>query len=225
MLAIVAGFAAVHYGLCFLLTHLLVTRPSWRARRLQKFTPSWAQLRPRLPNIFLNMTLQVTLALAGLWAGAASFVPGRSAAVSALTFVVILVVDDAFFYAWHRLMHASAFLYRKVHRVHHRAYAPVPIDLMYLNPVEYLVGGGGVALGAVIAFHAFAGLDFPGLFAYLVWRDLRELLQHSGLSSPWMMRSRILGTTEHHDLHHARLRGNYASMLRIWDRVFRTELA
>ena len=51
-----------------------------------------------------------------------------------------------------------------------------------------------------------------------------EIEIHSDLKSIFGDKIPLLAPTEHHDTHHARSKGNYASTFMIWDRVFGTVL-
>ena len=54
-------------------------------------------------------------------------------------------------------------------------------------------------------------------------RNLHELDIHSGVKSSKITSAiPFYGTTEHHDLHHSRNKGNYASTFTFWDKIFGT---
>ncbi len=56
-------------------------------------------------------------------------------------------------------------------------------------------------------------------------RNLHELDIHSGIKSSKITSFiPFYGSTEHHDLHHSKNKGNYASTFTIWDKVFGTEI-
>ena len=48
--------------------------------------------------------------------------------------IVVLMIDDIFFYLFHRMMHENKYIYRKIHKIHHRANTPIPIDYIYVHP-------------------------------------------------------------------------------------------
>jgi len=185
----------------------------------------WEEWRGRIPLIAANLLTLLVLSVAGTWQNQALFTwEVQSPGVFAAVFLLMLVLDDAYFYGYHRALHQVPFLFRTIHRIHHRAYAPVPLDYIYVHPLEWSMGTVGVVLGLVVT-HLWLGLipAWPFL-AYNIFRNVRELIIHSGLPSGALRHLKILGLTEHHDLHHAKLQGNYASMLHLWDMLFRTRL-
>jgi sterol desaturase/sphingolipid hydroxylase (fatty acid hydroxylase superfamily) len=184
----------------------------------------WAEWRGRIPLIATNLGVLLVLSVLGMWQNHAYFTWEVSPGVFAAVFGLMLVLDDAYFYVYHRALHQVPFLYRTIHRIHHRAYAPVPLDYIYVHPLEWLLGSTGIVIG-LVATHLWLGqIPAAAFLAYNVFRNLRELVIHSGLPSGMLRYLRVLGLTEHHDLHHAKLQGNYASMLHLWDLLFRTEL-
>ena len=58
------------------------------------------------------------------------------------------------------------------------------------------------------------------IFGFL--RNLHEIHIHSDLRIPFLKDIPLISPVEDHDIHHARLNGNYASTFKIWDRVFKT---
>jgi len=215
VLALAAGIHLV--GAIF--SWCVIRLPALQARRLQ---PPRAQdvpaFRARLRLVGGNLAL-----LAALVAALAHFAGGLfdlrwpGVAAFAAQFAVILVADEVFFYGYHRLLHTSSWAYRNIHRVHHRARAPFPLDYLHVHPVELILGGTGMVLGLVAVVAVAGQISAWAFFGYMVWRDTRELVLHSGLPS-------LSGITEGHDAHHARMRGNYASNLSLLDRVFGTVL-
>lgn len=184
-------------------------------------------LLPRLPLILANFAM-----LAGGAAIALTIVGDvfTFAAPSLLAVVgqigLLMVLDDIWFYGLHRLLHEHKGLYKRVHKVHHKAFAPVPIEYLYVHPFEWMAGALGPVAG-IIGLTLVQGEMNAWIF--LGWAGLRvihELDIHSGVRS-WLSRwLPVLAPTEHHDLHHAKpTKGNYASTFRVWDRVLGTEIA
>ena len=50
------------------------------------------------------------------------------------------LVAEGAFYLVHILLHRSAFLYRHIHKVHHRFVAPTVMACVYAHPLEFAVG-------------------------------------------------------------------------------------
>ena len=196
-----------------------------RSLALQRARRDVRTLHAHLPLIFVNVTIL------GLGAAAAIIACGDRLTLTAppvyvmgLQVFVILLVEDFWFYWEHRLLHANQFFYRTVHRIHHRAAAPLPIEYIYAHPLEWMVGGIGPAIAMVALGAAHGQMSAWTLWTYAVVRQLHELNIHSGLRALIAQRVPWLGTADRHDLHHARpTSGNYGSIFHLWDRAFGTE--
>ena len=130
----------------------------------------------------------------------------------------ILLCDDTLFYWWHRLLHENKTLYRKIHRIHHKAFAPLPLDYIHVHPVEAGVGALGCIFGMCMLELALGGINAWSLWGFVIWRQAHELNIHSGLKSLVLHRIFPISPTESHDLHHARPNsGNYGSLFGFWD--------
>jgi sterol desaturase/sphingolipid hydroxylase (fatty acid hydroxylase superfamily) len=201
---------------------------SLRARP-DALAPTWEEWRTRLPLIGFNLLSVLVFTETAVLAFPEVLVwHGHSVVAQASVFVLILFCDDAWFYAYHRFLHESDSAFLHVHHIHHRATAPVPMDYIYVHPLEWMLGTVGIAAGVVATFLVFGDVPAAPVVAYAAFRNVRELLIHSGLPSvgsmlPW--KAILLAPPEHHDLHHLRLRGNYAAMLAVWDRALKTEIA
>ncbi|MFN7132555.1 MAG: sterol desaturase family protein, partial [Myxococcales bacterium] len=140
--------------------------------------------------------------------------------VVALQLAFFLVLDDALFYAVHRLLH-TRWLYRHVHAWHHRVYAPFALSGAIMHPLEWGLISAMVALGPLLV-----GAHLYVFWAWVIVRQWENAEFHSGFKGPWRL-GRLLpfcGGVEHHDLHHARVHGNYAAIFTFWDRWLGTEL-
>jgi len=137
--------------------------------------------------------------------------------------IFIFVIDDAWFYFAHRLMHENKFLLRKIHSIHHQAITPFPLEYIYVHPLEWMIGSVGSFLG-LIALMMIMPVNIYAFWIYGIIRNLHEVEIHSDLRSPIVKYIPFLNPTENHDLHHSKVKGNYASMFTIWDRVFGTVL-
>ena len=135
----------------------------------------------------------------------------------------IFVVDDAWFYFMHRFMHENKFLLRKIHFIHHRAITPFPLEYIYVHPLEWFIGSFGSFLGIILLMFLMP-VNVYAFWVYGALRNLHEIDIHSDLRSPIASRLPFMSATEHHDLHHSKVKGNYASTFNIWDRVFGTGL-
>lgn len=141
----------------------------------------------------------------------------------ALGLFAFLVVNDAWFYAFHRLMHHPK-LFRHVHAVHHKSVDVNPFSVYSFHPIEALVLGG-----AVIPFVLLVPTYLPALGVAQIVGLANNVMSHLGyeLLPRWFVKVapfRWMNTSTFHNLHHTQLRGNYGLLFRVWDRVFGTEL-
>ncbi|MBI44677.1 MAG: hypothetical protein CMG66_00755 [Candidatus Marinimicrobia bacterium] len=134
---------------------------------------------------------------------------------------IILIFDDTFFYFLHRLMHENKYIYSKVHKIHHRANSPIPIDYIYVHPLEWMSG----FIGPFIGILCMGGVSLYTFWMYLFIRNFHEIAIHSGLkTSNLFSLIPFYGTNEHHDVHHAKREGNYSSTFTVWDYILKTKI-
>lgn len=183
-------------------------------------------LRPRLPLIALNLGIMIVgtaLTLPFISGGFSLALPTPLQVLAHLG--LLFVADDLWFYGLHRLLHQHKGLYKRIHKLHHKAFAPVPIEYIYVHPLEWMSGAmGPILLMALIALVQ----GQMNAWTFLMWstlRTLHELDIHSGIRSVLSRALPIVAPMEHHDLHHAKPNlGNYASTFLIWDRLLGTEV-
>lgn len=223
--AVLLGISALVLNLGGLLVSLWFDRRGLPAGWDDQTTPRKRGMLPkRLPWIALNLALLYGGALPALvWAQ--DLFPMRApGALEWLTQTAILVLaDDLWFYWSHRTLHVHKGLYRLIHKRHHEAYAPVPIEYIYVHPLEWMLGAVGpalIVLGILLVQGQMSAWTFVG---WQIWRTVHELDIHSGIRAPITRYIPLFAGMRHHDLHHAKpTKGNYASSLTLWDRVFRT---
>ncbi len=181
-------------------------------------------LRRHLPLIFGNLTVMIVGAGVGFWLFEDRFLFERpDLATGAATFFALVLFDDFGFYWIHRTLHTNRNLYRRFHRQHHQAYAPVPIEYIHAHPVEWL-SGTTLPVAFIVGTILWTGhMNAWVLLGWAVFRQLHEMDIHSGTRSFFGQVIPFYGTVQQHDTHHARPNsGNYASTLAIWDHVFGT---
>ncbi len=192
--------------------------------RIHKRPHRWSTLLNRLPLILFNQAILMAVVWGALTLfGDVFTMETPNLSILVVQILIIVLIDDAWFYRWHRFMHEHKALYNKVHRLHHRAYEPLPIEYIYVHPLEWLVGGVGPFLGLILINQVWGLLPAWTLWGYLLVRNLHELDVHSGIKSPLGSIIPIYAAAEHHDLHHAKpTKGNYATTLELWDHIFGT---
>ena len=137
--------------------------------------------------------------------------------------VLIFLIDDLYFYFYHSALHTK-FLYKHIHKTHHRSTMPIPMEYIFTHPLEWFFGAIGPFIGLVV-IASFSEINIYAFWAMSALRNLHELDIHSGIkSSKITSLIPFYGTTEHHDLHHSKNKGNYASTFTLWDKVFGTEI-
>lgn len=147
----------------------------------------------------------------------------RSWVVNAAGFFVMLVVADTWFYWLHRWLHTNRWAYRKIHLIHHGSRDVTPLAGQRFHPVElfliplpntilpmvFLLNESWYAVGFVFSLanniYAHGGYELLPTF----WERIPVL--------------RYKTTSLHHNMHHERVRGNYALYFTWWDRWMRTE--
>lgn len=142
--------------------------------------------------------------------------------VVAGSILLFMVIEDATFYASHRLLHAVPFLYRNVHKLHHKYYYSLSFAAESSHPVEHLLGNQlPFALGPTLC-----GAHLYTWYAWLLWRVAETIVNHSGFDVPFSPFRFIpfTGSAVAHDAHHQINSGNYESFFSYLDKLFGTEI-
>lgn len=137
------------------------------------------------------------------------------------SFVLMVVLHDAYFYWMHRLVHHPR-LFRWVHLAHHRSHNPTPWASLAFDPLEALLEIAIVpVMMLVIPIH-------PAVFlAFVTWALLWNIVGHLGYElfpRGWVDHPvlRWINTSTHHNMHHRYARGNYSLYFNWWDTWMRT---
>jgi Delta7-sterol 5-desaturase len=143
--------------------------------------------------------------------------------VIVLTFFALLFFNDAWFYAWHRLLHHPK-LFRYVHATHHKSVDVNPFSSYSFHWFEGLILGAWIlpaALLVPIYIPMLGALHAIGLINNVMSHSGYEFLPRGLLRIPLL---RWINTSTFHNLHHSSFKGNYGLMFRLWDRLLGTEL-
>ena len=112
-------------------------------------------------------------------------------------------------------------IYKKIHKIHHRANTPIPIDYIYVHPLEWLSGFIGPFIGMIM----IGGISIYSFWIYLIIRNIHEIHIHSGIKTSFFKYFiPFYGENEHHDVHHAKRDGNYSSTFTYLDFLFKTKI-
>ena len=199
----------------FIYTASILSIPWLNSRRIQPFNHSIKKLFRELPIILINMCLITSLFCGAVYC-LRNFIITNSCPcwIFFIQIVIIAITDDFYFYWFHRALHKSKFLYKHIHIIHHRASAPLPIEMYYVHPLEMLLGSFGIFIGLSIAYFIFNFLSIYIPIGYYCLKVFHEMNIHSGFT--------YLNINNHHDMHHTKLRGNYASIFYIFDKLYNT---
>ena len=116
-------------------------------------------------------------------------------------FVLSLLMREAMFYYVHRLFHEVPWLYKKIHKRHHRFVAPVALAAQYAHPVEHIFANTlPITLPPQIL-----GSHILTFWAYLAFELFGTATVHSGYDF-------FAGKARMHDLHHEKFNLNYGSI-------------
>jgi len=175
----------------------------------------------RMPLYLFNITLLLTISGFGAFFFADFF--NQEFSIGTIIFQVIFafVIDDIFFYFYHRWLHENKYMLKTVHSIHHRATKPFPLEYLYAHPIEWMLGMIGAFLGFAILF-IFMPVNIYAFWIFGGLRNLHEIHIHSDLELPVSSKIPLLSKTKHHDDHHAKLTGNYSSTFMWMDRLFKT---
>lgn len=182
--------------------------------RWQPRLPAWRTIGIGFFLLYAAISFYLPQALPAAWFEA-SLVPGAALGVAGGTVVGYLAVTLTG-YAWHRAAHASPWLWRLFHQMHH---APNRLDvasaaifhpsemafytLMPLAVTTFVLGLDPVAAGLV---------GLLGMF--------NAVFQHASIATPrWL--TWFMQRPEAHSIHHAEHAHNYSDFP-LWDRLFGT---
>jgi len=187
-------------------------------RKIQSKFINYDTLLSRLPLIIFNVTILIIFNVIGITYFDYIFLREyNSVLVLIYQITIVLLVDDFFFYILHRIMHENKYIYKKIHKIHHRANVPIPFEYIYVHPLEWMSG----MIGPFIGMYLIGGIAFPSYCCYLIIRNIHEIHIHSGIKTSKFYRLfPFYGNNEHHDIHHSKRDGNYASTFIIWDVIF-----
>ena len=151
-----------------------------------------------------------------------SHVDGAEWVYVIVSLAAMLIGHDAYFYWTHRAMH-HRWLFRWVHRTHHKSVTPTAFAAYSFAVPEAIVQSAFMPIWLLLVpMHATA------LFAFVTIMIVRNVMGHCGFEvhPRGMASSRWLGwltTTTHHDLHHSTMNHNFGLYFTWWDRWLGTE--
>ena len=216
LLLIIINLYGFLYSVCITKYKLFVNN------KIQTKIINYDILVSRLPLVCFNVFVLIVLNVVGITFFDHLFLRDyNSIARSLVEVFFVLLVDDFFFYILHRVMHENKYIYKKIHKIHHRANVPIPFEYIYVHPLEWMSGMIGPFVGMIL----MGGISFESYCFYLIIRNIHEIHIHSGLKTAYFFRFfPFYGINEHHDIHHSKRDGNYASTFIIWDIIFNSKI-
>lgn len=224
-------FITISLLLCCNVLGLIISLATIHVKSIQKYRRQDKKINPsifyqRLPLIGFNIFILCLFSSFGLYYLFPLF--DKSLDFHLLVVVaqvfIILFVDDFFFYFLHRWMHENKYILKKVHRIHHKASAPFALEYLYVHPFEWMLGYTGPFIGIIAIGLLTNSLSIWAFWIYLLLRNIHELEVHSGFKSKISKWIPFWGENEHHDIHHEKLDGNYATTFTLWDHLFKTKM-
>ena len=211
------------FGFCFSLVSIHFK--SLHKYRIQKRRIKAKTFYNRLPLIIFNIVLLIIISSFGLYYLYPLFdsLMSFNILIILLHFFIILFIDDLYFYFLHAWMHKNPYILDKIHRIHHKAISPFALEYIYVHPLEWIMGYVGPFL-AIFIISLFGPVNILAFWIYQLVRNIHELDVHSGFKSIFSKWIPFWGECEHHDLHHEKLNGNYATTFTIWDYFFNTKI-
>lgn len=131
-----------------------------------------------------------------------------------ISLVVSLLMMDAGLYYSHRFMHAK-FIFRYIHRWHHRYTAPVIYTTTAMHPFEFMVFQSCLLLPALILPMHWSVYVLAIGYTYLI-----GMIDHSGVIVNWPLP--LHSGNKFHDDHHVYFHCNYGHHTQLWDRLHGT---
>ena len=194
----------------------------FKSFRIQSKSYQEAIFRKRMPLFLFNFVILLCVAGAGSYLIYDSIETSfTSLWIIGLQVLFAFIVDDAWFYFFHRWLHENKFMLRHVHSIHHRATTPFPLEYLYAHPLEWMLGMIGVGIGFALILIVMP-INVYAIWIFGLLRNLHEIHIHSDLELPFFSNVPFLSKTKHHDDHHSKLAGNYASTFNWMDRIFKT---
>ena len=208
------------FGLIY--SMLVLKTNIFKAFRIQSKSYQDAIFRKRMPLFLFNFIVLLFVAGAGSYLIYDSIDTSLTSLwIIGLQVLFAFVVDDAWFYFFHRWLHENKFMLRHIHSIHHRATTPFPLEYLYAHPLEWMLGMIGVGIGFALILIVMP-INVYALWTFGLLRNLHEIHIHSDLQLPFFSNVPFLSKTKHHDDHHSKLEGNYASTFNWMDRIFKT---
>lgn len=139
-----------------------------------------------------------------------------------------------FFHYWsHRILHSNKYLYKMIHKHHHKFSSPIPLITFYQHPVDLLLSNSIPSFLSFFIINKLFGINISQLLFKLImnYKTFIEISGHCGKETKtssfpqciWLPRYlNIELYAKNHDLHHTSNNCNYSKRFSLWDKCFGT---
>jgi len=139
-----------------------------------------------------------------------------------LSFLIMIVVHDTYFYWTHRLLHWKP-LFKFAHKIHHKSINPTPFAAYSFHPFEAMIEMGIMLVLVFTIPHHISVISVFGIYSLVI-----NVAGHAGFEflPKWFVRHKIFkwhNTSTHHNLHHTHFKSNFGLYFTFWDKVMKTE--
>lgn len=139
-----------------------------------------------------------------------------------LSVVLFLVLQDTYYYWFHRWMHIPK-IYKYLHLIHHKSIHTSVLTSFAFHPLETIVQAAFLPfIIMLLPLHIYA------LLGALLIMTISATINHAGVEiypsgkfGLWFKKW-FIGAT-HHDFHHRKFNYNYGLYFTFWDRLMKTE--
>lgn len=209
---------------------VLDTMPSMRKYKIQdKRPPTKAQYLECLKSVMMSHIFVEAVPIFGFHFVCEFFNIAYRAPLPKLWTIcwqmtVLLLIEDTWHYWGHRALHWP-WLYKNVHKQHHKYAAPFGLTAEYAHPVEVAFTGVGTVGSPLLLAYLTNNMHLLTVMLWITVRLFQAIDSHSGYEFPISLHHflPIWAGADHHDDHHHYFVGNYASSFRHWDYFLNTE--
>ena len=212
-------------GSLFILFYIILKQPMW-FRKIQKRMPAVSDYGRDIIYSLISVSIFATVGLITYrllddYTHTYDSIATYGWYYYAFTWVWMFLLHDTYFYWIHRLMH-QPFLYKHVHRIHHKSTNPSPWTAYAFHPLEAVLEAGIIPL---IAFTL--PVHKPAIGTFFLLQIMYNVYEHLGFelypkNFHKTQIGRWVGTSVAHNLHHKRFHGNYGFYFLFWDRMMGT---
>jgi sterol desaturase/sphingolipid hydroxylase (fatty acid hydroxylase superfamily) len=139
-----------------------------------------------------------------------------------VSFVAVLILQDAYFYFLHRLFH-NPLLFKWIHGGHHRSGAPTPwTSFAFDLPEAFIQALFFVGVVLIIPLHFIVLISvLMTMTVWSVWNHLGYEIFPPAFRQHWLGRW-LIGST-HHAIHHRQYTVHYGLYFTFWDKMCGTQ--